>query len=92
MIRWEYRVERIEYPLTKSDAQAEKALLHLQNILKPETDTEFFERELGDLLGHRTGPKNAEDHWNELGRDGWELVSIYPDGGNAVAIFKKKSA
>ena len=48
--------------------------------------------EIGDVLGQRpvgSALRSAQDRFNELGTDGWELISFFPDSGNFVAIFKR---
>jgi hypothetical protein len=71
----------------------ERSLQHLQETLRgqPQDNSGYFEDVVAEAVG--MPPKSvgsAEDRLNELGRDGWELVSIYPNRDNAVAFFKKK--
>ena len=85
----------MERPFTQSDARFEQSLGHLRSALHPQPERSSFDimkDEIGDVLGQRpvgSALRSAQDRFNELGTDGWELISFFPDSGNFVAIFKR---
>jgi hypothetical protein len=92
---WQYHFERIGHPITRGDAEIERSVQRLQEAFQGQQrddSKEFLEDAVAQTLGlPRKSVGSAEDRLNELGLDGWELVSIFVDSAGPVAVLKKQS-
>lgn len=82
---WRYRLERIGFPFTASEASGSVANRVIEAFLEKAKNESYTPRY------PTTTQLSAEEILNELGRDGWELVAVLTDEKGMIAVMKQRA-